>query len=236
MKRTVRGFWGPRKESADELALRWKTTLDRLAEALPAAHSREGETWMRIPDHGPAVGFPVDAASIRAVLRAEQEGDDWSDRTGVAPELVRLGEEGWKLTAGGRAGGVSDTLLQAVLIEIHSPEHTEVPEGDLLAVLAETWDPDYGDVSDSATRSVLRERGGAEAAQPVVGRLGYLSPARAALVPDDLAAVRTPLSTGGVLLDIAPPGEHEAVLAAHLRLRGSGALQPLPRPMDRSKL
>jgi hypothetical protein len=232
----VRGFWGPREESPQELALRWKATLDRLAELLGAAHAKPGESWMRIAGDGPAVAFPTDGPSVLAALRAEQAGDDWSDRTGVGPFLVRVGDEGWKLELSGRTGGVSEHLLQALFLVVESPEGAEVPEPELLTALAEFWEPDYGDVSDDATRKVLRERAGAKAAEPGVGSLGYLSPARAALVPDDLKAVRTPLRTGGVLLDIAPPGDHEAVLAAYLRLRAAGALQPLPRPMDRSRL
>ncbi|MFJ2741436.1 hypothetical protein ACIO3O_17430 [Streptomyces sp. NPDC087440] len=234
MDRIVRGFWGPREETVAELAPKWKATLDLLAELLPAAFASQGESWMRIADNGPAVEFPTDGPAVEAALRAELEKDGWSDQTGIAPSLMRRGEHSWQIEVSGRTGGVSEFLTQMVLIKMTSPDDAAVPETDLMARLSELWDPDYGDVSDPDTRKVFRERGGQ--VQPSVGRVGYLSSARAALVPDDLKAVSTVLTSGGVLLDIAAPGDHETALAAHLRLRESGALQPLPKPMDRSKL
>ncbi|MFD4183054.1 hypothetical protein [Rhodococcus sp. NPDC058514] len=64
---------------------------------------------------------------------------------------------------------------------------------------------------------------------------GYLSPGRAALVPADLQVAREE-PTGGVLMAIAAPGEVGDVVLAYRRLRGAGALEPLPRPMDRAAL
>ncbi|MFJ4878635.1 hypothetical protein ACIP93_25990 [Streptomyces sp. NPDC088745] len=235
MECTVRGLWGPRKESAEALASRWKATLDRLAELLPEAVPGGGEGWHRIRANGPALPVRPDVPSLLAVLEEELAEDDWSDQTGVAPHLVCEGAPGREVSVSGRTGGVSGHLTQAVFVTVEWPDGSELPEAGLLAALAELWDPDYGNVVDHDLLDALGEAG-ARVGEPGVGRLSYLSPARAALVPDDLEAVRTPLSTGGVLLDIAPPGEHEAVLAAYLRLRESGALQPLPKPMDRSKL
>ncbi|CAM5520485.1 hypothetical protein GCM10010329_54730 [Streptomyces spiroverticillatus] len=235
MECMVRGFWGPRAESAEALASRWKATLDRLAELLPEAVPGGGEGWHRIRTNGPALPLRPDVPSLLAALEEELAEDDWSDQTGVAPSLVCEGAPGWEVSVSGRGGGVSGHLSQAVLVDVECPDGAELPEAELLAALAELWDPDYGNVVDHDLLGTLREAG-AKVGEPSAGRVGYLSPARAALVPDELKAVRTPLSTGGVLLDIAAPGDHEAALAAHLCLRESGALQPLPKPMDRSKL
>jgi hypothetical protein len=190
---------------------------------------------MRIRSERGAVELPVDEASVLAVLRAEEAGDGWTERTGVGPRLVGTAVPGWKVSVSGRTGGASPNLLQAMLIEIVSPEGADVPESELLRMVAELWAPDFGDVVDDAERDALREVG-ARVARPAVGRIGYLSPARAALVPEELKAVRTPVPTGGVLLGIAPPGNPDAVAAAHVCLRDSGALEPLPKPMDRSML
>lgn len=59
---------------------------------------------------------------------------------------------------------------------------------------------------------------------------------RTALLPDDMTAVRKEVRGGGVLLEIASRGDVEAVVQADLRLREAGALQPLPRPIDRTAL
>ncbi len=118
-----------------------------------------------------------------------------------------------------------------------SPDGAHVPEAALLSLVAEAWAPDFGDVTDDDLLDALEDDGDFTVGDPCVGRLGYLSPARAALVPDDLAAAREELPGGGVLLDIAPPSKDtDAVVAAYVRLRETGALRPLPRPMTRSAL
>ena len=64
----------------------------------------------------------------------------------------------------------------------------------------------------------------------MIGRVGYLSSARADAIPDDLAAGVAALP-GGVLLQI---GAVDGVVRAYERLRETGALDPLPRPLDRA--
>jgi hypothetical protein len=64
----------------------------------------------------------------------------------------------------------------------------------------------------------------------VIGRVGYLSSARADAIPGDLAAGVAALP-GGVLLQI---GAVDGVVRAYERLRETGALDPLPRPLDRA--
>jgi hypothetical protein len=91
-------------------------------------------------------------------------------------------------------------------------------------------------VSDDDVLDVLEDDGGFAPDEPSVGWVGYLSPARAALLPDDMTAARKEVRGGGVLLDIAARDDTEAVLQANLRLREAGALQPLPRPMNRATL
>ncbi|MFD3512120.1 hypothetical protein [Streptomyces sp. NPDC058657] len=236
MERMVRGFWGPRRQPLEELAAAWKATLDAVAGLLPAAWSEPGGArWLLIRSDGGSDEFVADEPALLAVLSEEEAGEGWTERTGVGPSLVAASAPGWEISVSGRTGGASPNLLQAMLIEIGSPEGAAVPEAALLRAVAEVWNPDFGDVVDGAERDALRGAG-ARVARPAVGRIGYLSPARAALVPADLKAVRTPLPTGGALLDIAPPGAPGTVAAAHLRLRDAGALEPLPKPMDRSIL
>ncbi len=64
----------------------------------------------------------------------------------------------------------------------------------------------------------------------MIGRVGYLSSARADAIPDDLA-VGVAALPGGVLLQI---GAVDGVVRAYERLRETGALDPLPRPLDRA--
>ncbi|WP_158708248.1 MULTISPECIES: hypothetical protein [unclassified Streptomyces] len=51
-----------------------------------------------------------------------------------------------------------------------------------------------------------------------------------------MTAARKEMRGGGVLLDIAASGEVDDVVQANVRLKAAGALQPLPRPMNRAAL
>ncbi|WPW28143.1 hypothetical protein P6B95_12685 [Streptomyces atratus] len=236
MRRVVRGFWGPRKESAEALTRRWKLTLDRLAEILPAGGSGAVWTWRQIHSSGPATDLVPNEDSLLAALRAAREADGWSDRVGFGLRLVLAGEQDWKIEVSGNGGGASEFLLQSMVIGIGSPDNAEIPDGNLLAVVAEAWEPDFGDVTDDDVLDALEDDAGFVVGEPCVGWVGFLSPARAALLPEGMRAGRKELAVGGVLLDIAPRGDVKDVARAYLRLRGAGALQPLPRPMDRTVL
>ncbi len=138
-------------------------------------------------------------------LRAAQSAADWSDLTGTGLRLVGTGTPGWEAEVSGLAGGAPEFLLQSLAIVLHAPDAAVVPEEDVLALLARVWEPDFGDVSDDDVLDALEDEAGYAVGDPVVGRTGYLSPARAALVPDGMEAVRQELPGGGELLSIAAP-------------------------------
>ncbi|MCX5204021.1 hypothetical protein OG897_21535 [Streptomyces sp. NBC_00237] len=231
MRRVVRAFWGPRPQSVGDLAERWEATLDRIAALLPHLRppdSRGPWTWNRIVDDT-STPLTADRESLAGALQEE------SDSSGLL-FLVLVGPSGWKADLHGVGGEVSEYLSNSLVVTLRSPDDAPVPEAELLAGIAELWNPDTGNVIDDDVFDLLEERADYETGDPATGWLTYLSPARAALVPEDLKAVRRQLSTGGVLLDLGAPDDHDAVLAAHLRLREAGALRPLPEPMDRSML
>ncbi|WP_404948812.1 hypothetical protein HFP70_26415 [Streptomyces sp. ARC14] len=232
MRRVVRGFWGPRPESADALADRWRQTLDGLAVLVPQA----ADAWSQVHADGPATAITADGKALLDAVRTAQSAADWSDLTGTGLRLVGTGTPGWEAEVSGLAGGRAEFLLQSLAVILHAPDDAPVPEEDILALLARVWEPDFGDVSDDDVLDALEDEAGYAVGDPVVGRTGYLSPARAALVPEDLAAVRQELPGGGELLSIAAPGDSAAVVRAYERLREAGALAPLPRPMDRAVL
>ncbi|MEU3843293.1 hypothetical protein AB0E88_25035 [Streptomyces sp. NPDC028635] len=238
MSRVVRGFWGPREESAEALADRWKRTLDRLASLLPALAPEPGEvwTWQQIHESGPATALRADAESILAALRSVQAEDGWSGSTGYGLSLVVGGVSGWRADIRGAAGGAPEFVLQNLILEVEAPEGAVIPEAELLTLVAESWEPDFGDVTDDDVLDALEDEADFGVGEPSVGRFGYLSPGRAALVPADLPDVtRTGLPAGGLLLSVDPPAsETHKVVQVNVRLREAGALQPLPKPMDRS--
>ncbi|OIJ85423.1 hypothetical protein [Streptomyces colonosanans] len=239
MRQTVRVLWGPREESPEALTGHWMRTLGGLSTLLPAVGPDTGEswTWRWFRESGPTTDLRADEASVLAALRAQQAADGWSDRTGVGLTLVIERKPDWKIEIMGSAGGTSEFVYQSLGIEISAPDGTQLPSAELLALLAETWAPDVGDVTDDDVLDALEDETDIGMGEPSVGRLGYLSPNRAALVPDDLAVARKELPGGGVLLDVASPSDGVgAVVRANVRLRDAGALEPLPTPMDRSTL
>ncbi|MEV5931648.1 hypothetical protein AB0L56_02480 [Streptomyces sp. NPDC052079] len=244
MRRVVRGFWGPRQESAEELAARWSTTLDRFALLLPEAAGGPGEaaghpawTWRTVPAAGPAETIGSDESSLLGALRTAREADPWAAANGTSLRLLATGlADGWKVEIAALAGGTPDSLLQSLVATITFPDEASLPDAALLTVVAEAWHPDYGDVSDRAVTSALKKEAGFKIGTPSVGWVGYLSEGRAARIPADLTADRVELPTGGVLLAIASPGDTRAVVEAYKTLEKSGALEPLPRPMKRPTL
>ncbi|WOX22800.1 hypothetical protein [Streptomyces solicathayae] len=240
MERLVRVAWGPRQESVEAVAGRWKQTLDGLAALLPDAGSGTETnglwTWQHVHVSGPATELRPDGESLLTALRAEQEADGWSDRTGYGLALVIEGKPGWKIDITSRAGGSPEFLLQTMGIRITSPDEVATPDAELLTALVEAWDPDYGGAFDDDLLDALEDDAGFVVGEPSVGWIGHLSARRAALVPDDLPAARRELPGGGVVLGIAPQDDTEAVVQAYVRLRDAGALAPLPRPMDRPHL
>ncbi|MEV0206323.1 hypothetical protein AB0H97_14095 [Streptomyces sp. NPDC050788] len=238
MRRVVRGFWGLRPEPVQRLTERWHLTLDRLAGLLPAAGDGTGRpwTWRVVAASGPGEDLTADEPSLLSALRRAQSAEDWSDRTGTGLRLVRQTDAGWKIEVSGLAGGAPEFLLQSMVITVVSPGAEVPPDAELLAAVAELWDPDFGDVTDDDVMDALEDDAEWTVGDPSVGWLAYLSPARAALLPDDFTGVRKEMQGGGLLLDIAAPDDPEAVVASYVRLREAGALQPLPRPLDRATL
>src|SRR5690606_41588591 len=105
MRRVGGGFWGPRQESAEELAARWCTTMEHLARLLPTAGAAvpASDTAPGAPAGGgpltiwrtvPASGRPADVLrlphpdraapgeefreSLLRAVRSAQEDDGWS--------------------------------------------------------------------------------------------------------------------------------------------------------------
>ena len=235
MRRVVRGFWGPRQESAEELAARWSTTLDRFARLLPQTTG----TWHTAPASGPAETLQPTEPSLLAALRTARTADDWSAANGTSLRLLAdTTTPGWKVEIAALAGGTPQFLLQSLVATIVSPDETpdDLPDAELLTAVAESWHPDYGDVSDRAVTSALKKEAGFKIGTPSIGWVAYLSAGRAARTPADTLPDSKELPTGGTLLTIAAPGDTATVVTTYQALKESGALDPLPHPMTRPTL
>ncbi|PBC39750.1 hypothetical protein CJ179_31695 [Rhodococcus sp. ACS1] len=234
MRRVVRAFWGPRPEPVEALAGRWRQTVEQVSQLLPEVASPVEGNWRQVHASGPDTACAPD--ELTAVLLVAQEAEAWSDLTGTGLRLLCTGEAGWAVELSGEAGGTPQFLLQSMVMSVDAPHGAVVPESELLTMLASTWEPDFGDVTDDDTLDALEDDAGFVVGDPVVGRSGYLCSARAVLIPDGLEASRRAVPDGGVLLQIAASGEIDTVVSVYEQLRDAGALAPLPRPLDRPTL
>src|SRR5690606_14348561 len=164
------------------------------------------------------------------------EDDGWSAADGTSLRLLADTSDGRRVEVAGLAGGTPEFLLQSLVATFVVPDDEPLPGAGLLAAVAEAWDPDYGDVGDRAVTAALKKEAGFRTGTPSVGPVAYLSPGRAALVPEEWAARGRRLPGGGLLLELADPGDTAEVVRAHRALKDAGALEPLPRPMDRPAL
>lgn len=230
MRWLVRVFWGPRPEPVEQLAGRWRTTLEQLSEVLPV------EEWSQVHPDRPATRIALDFDTLLSLLTVAERDEAWSDLTGTGLRLIGTGEPSWRVEVSGLAGGEPEYLLQSYVVAIDSPDDRTGTAGDrLLALLAQGWEPDFGDVTDDDLLDAL-EDAGYSVGDPVTGWVGYLSPARAALVPAALRTSGDRLPDGGMVLRVAQDGKPAAVVDLYRQLREAGALQPLPRPMTRPRL
>lgn len=230
-RRAIRVFWGRRPESVQTVASRWRRTLEQVEFLLPEV---VGGSWQQIHSAGPATAVTVD--QLAQVLENAQAAEDWSDRLGSGLRLVAGSDSDgsdseWGLELSGLAGGEPEIVLQSMILALSAPDTAEVPETELLRMLAAVWEPDFGDITDDNILDALEDESAYRVGDPVIGRVGYLSSARADAIPDDLAAGVAALPGGGVLLQI---GAVDGVGRAYERLREAGALDPLPRPLDRA--
>jgi hypothetical protein len=226
MRTIVRGFWGPRPESVDTVADRWLSTVTAIDSLLP------GGGWQQVHASGPPTALFPDREPLLRALRAAEADEAWSDVIGTGLRLIRTATAGCEIEVSGLAGGAPEYLLQSLVIGITAPDGFVLPESRLLTAVVLAWDPDFGDVTDDDILDALEDDAGFTVGDPALGRLAYLSAGRGARLPDDLGAARREALAAGVVVETG--GGPEEVVRVSRLLRDAGALESLPRPMDRA--
>lgn len=242
----IRGFWGTRQESVEELAKRWVAFLRRLSEL-------DGEVfdgWRESSDNELTAPYLTPTISTLATYICAQNPEENADFIGRTATLsasrpacpnVRV-----SATAGGVEGVVGSRVVVTLGIEaVPQTAESEVARrlrgrlGDLLSALVEEWEPDWGDVSDMALRDAVANAQGLRPSNPRCGTITYLSAGRRALAPPDLPSVSRTLPDGGVVIDLTDAqggvATVDQVIAVDSLLRKAGALEKLPIPTDRAR-
>jgi hypothetical protein len=239
-KLLVKGSWGPREESAQQVAQRWLAFARRLAALEPKLLGRWGWAEDSMEDFRE---LSLDVDSLRGYIeeagtqRSETPpyeridadlGFSFSVWNGYLPDGQDV--ELW-VTAGlyTRVAGLSNTVHLDLSVEIEDDRRRwlGLAEEALLA-LVEAWEPDHGFVG---THPMLdaQDRGERE---PWVGAVTYLSPGRAVLVGSGLPGRVRETRDGGVVVSLlesdAGLPDAEQVVALAAKLRSMGALVPTP--------
>jgi hypothetical protein len=231
-KFNARVVWGPRAESAEECADRWRTTIRALAGLDPMLAG-----WIMYDDDDdddPANWRPVPLgdADLLPIVRAG--AGDAGAGLGFNFGTVNDQDDEHALFFHASAGMSApiEGLLNVARLEIRptSPaglrRWAELAE-PVLAVLVEAWAPDHGHVYTFPQHQAQWPA----PRQPLAGSVTYLCAHRSQLVPADLAASGRPTPDGGLLLSLVRDGElppDETVVALGTRLREAGAFEPIP--------
>lgn len=238
----VRGLWGVRQQSPDQLAERWLVLLRALA-------AIDGETcghWYEAAEDNvspPAVALTVPAIAEYIDRQNPDSDADYIGRVASLSAATVLGRpqvETW-INAGGSAKRVSDSCL----VTFRSQKLDESVElvrrsGEVLSAIGASWDADWGDAYNDDEHEAVADAFGLRPSAPRGGRSVYLSPGRAALAPEGLPGTYTRTAAGGLLIDLTRGGTAQpaigSIIDANRKLRTAGALDPLPVPFDRATL
>jgi len=237
----VNGFWGLREEDPQAIAERWYVTLTRLGDIDHATF----HGWHEAGDGVPAdpLLMPSVPALADYVVR-ENTGPDL-DVVGYGASLWAHNTDAAKVTSAVRAGGSSPYVTRSVSVSFRSRtvgEDVDVVRRtpEILAVVAEAWDIDAGQVYDRPLYRAVADHFGLENSDPRCGRAVFLSERRAARAPEGLPGAYTPAADGGLVIDLTLGGTRtpsaETVIDVNTELRAAGALEPLTAPFDRAKL
>jgi len=243
-KLLVKSSWGPREESARQVAERWLAFARRLAALEPKLLGRWGwaedsmEDFRELSlDVDTLCEYIEEAGTQRSETPPYERidvdlGFSFSLWNGYLPDGQDV--ELW-VTAGlyTQVAGLSNTVHLDLSVESEDDRRRwlELAEEALLA-LVEAWEPDHGFVG---THPMLdaQDRGKRE---PWVGAVTYLSPARGALVGSGLPGRVRETRDGGVVVSllesdaVLPDAEQVVALAAQLRSMGALAPTPTTRP------
>lgn len=227
----VRGFWGPRAESVDDIAHR----LSALGDALDGIVSST-IPWATVD--GVAVSL-ADVNSVRTVL------DSAVERSLDAPELGILevfeargpAAASWSMTMS--AGGTSTARKSKnrIVLKLSSLSSASAILEKILEDLVTAWDPDWGDVTSHSILDELSDRDLLMGRSPKFGHMTYLSNGRGVIAHSgiDLSIKKLP---GGSIFGSPASRDHlfSASEAVELTARLTGTEALAGTPTTRSKL
>ncbi|GAA4669435.1 hypothetical protein GCM10025780_10780 [Frondihabitans cladoniiphilus] len=236
----LRGFWGGRSDSVDELAARMASTT----ELLRSFGGRLARPWLEFTESPRLV--PDDLGGWRDFVRRSVIRDDHGrpdPLSGHAVSIVSESSDGFsraKFTvSAGEAEGVLSVPSNRFLLKFGEPstgsssdyplDEEIVPiAGELLRGLVSLWKPDTAAL---LTKPMLRAQRGGPSRLPDVGAVSWFSPVVANL-PSSLEGATLEAFGEGAILTVGAPGTASSSAEAVAAVRGSlleqGRLLPAP--------
>ncbi|TCC19499.1 Imm52 family immunity protein [Kribbella speibonae] len=189
----ARGFWGPRRESPDQVA-------DRLVPFLEALNEVVGESlpWSSHALPGKLLTEPANARQV--ISDAFGENTD-APHLGIHQAYDARGATAGQLRITMGVGGYSDApnVHNAFLVKWRAADDEPLAD-PILRHLVAAWDPDWAAVTSRSLMDALAEVQPRGTPGPKVGYLTYLSEGRAQVLPGGLEEHLLSLESGGVVL------------------------------------
>jgi hypothetical protein len=225
----VNGAWGVRAEGPQRLAERWTAFLSRLEQIDPTSFGG----WREAADDDSTASIvPLTVPALRDYITSSNPESD-AGAVGYTVSLTSVGSGIPKVVVRSQAGGNSPYVTSSCAITLRAAGMDESVvlvrrSTEILAVLAETWDIDRGQVCNREQNAAVQTRFGLKNSDPRCGRSVYLSADRAARVPEGLPGISTRTGQGGLILDLTRGGTFDpditTIVEVNQRLRASGAL------------
>lgn len=221
----VRVVWGPREESAQQVADRWLAAARALAAVDPELLGRF--VRLRENDEGGLDRDPLDDPAVALSVIEGGRSDPPDPGFSVRGVNGRFGAGEVEISAyAGSASRMTTNLAYLAFTpgtEDEARHWADIAEPALLALVS-AWEPDHGNVW---TKAVRRAQGPA-IRDPFAGYVTYLCEGRCRDLPDLPGASRTP---GGGL--VVSRSSIEEIVALGARLRDAGAFEPVPKDRPR---
>ncbi|WP_433007423.1 hypothetical protein [Kribbella sp. CA-294648] len=224
----ARGFWGPRRETPDQVA-------DRLLAFLAGLDEVVGESvrWSSPESSGQPLAEPGHA---RQVISDAFRANTDAPQLGINQAYDGSGQRVHKFRISMGVGRYSESpgAHNSFVLRWAGAEDLADP---ILRQVVTAWDPDWGNVTSRSLRDALGGLQPAGKPGPDIGYLNYLSEGRAQALPGGLDRQMVKLDDGGVIIGSGksgdlPPVEQTAELAKVLSPTPAFA----PTPTTRSKL
>lgn len=220
----ARGFWGPRQETAEQVA-------DELGAFIAGLDEVLGEKISWVSPLLPGKPLEERDNALQAISEAFRENKD-APHLGISQSYrargTRINTAAITLVVGGYSE--SAKVRNSFVVKWRGADIATLAD-PILRSLVSAWDPDWAAVTSRSFTDALAEVQPVGKPGPKLGYLNYLSEARAQALPGGLDKHLTKLDNGGVVIG---SGEGDGFLSVDKAtefakvLRLSAAFSPTP--------